>query len=226
MPTSTKEALKENSKHPKSAKIKKSSDAKKSTTIREKRKSKSSPRSNKYSPLLNLSDNSELDSDCWKCRMCLENFCDDNDKLAVCERCCKPVCLACSGLSEKDYANLSSDNCPFLWCCQVCKAPALKALKTDNDIEQKCKEQFDILSNELKTEMKSMKDRLDSLEKKNVIPNLKETINALVQDQLKEIKKSSDSCDKSYASVVSGDAKDNSQIVKDSIGEIKDRERR
>ena len=226
------ETSKENSKQKlqkSEKKTKKSSESKKSNTSHvKKRKSKSSP--NRYSPLLNLSDTtSELDSDCWKCRMCLKNFCDDNDKLAVCERCSKPVCLACSDLSEKDYANLSSENCPFLWCCQVCKAPALKAMKTDNDIEQKCKEQFELLSSELREEMKSMKDRIDSLEKKNDPPNLKQTISELIQEKLSEIKGSGESSERTYANVVAGadgTKKDNSQIVKDSIGEINDRERR
>ena len=228
------EASKENSKlKPRKSekKVRVSSESKKSNSTSShdrKRKSKSSP--NRYSPLLNLSDTTnELDSDCWTCRMCLKNFCDDNDKLAVCERCSKPVCLACSDLSEKDYANLSSENCPFLWCCQVCKAPALKAMKTDNDIEQKCKEQFELLSSELREEMKSMKDRIDNLEKKNDSPNLKQTINELIQVKLNEIKTSSENSEKTYANVVAGAdgmKKDNAQIVKDSIGEINDRERR
>ena len=53
------------------------------------------------------------------------------------------------------------------WFCQQCNLPAVKAVKTDNEIEQKCKEYMIKLGSELRTELKGeVHDVQTSLEDK------------------------------------------------------------
>ena len=178
----------------------------------------------------NLShSDSELDDDVWICKFCLTHFSDDSDKLIICERCNKPVCLSCSSLTDADYDRLSSKDCPYMWCCHECKAPALKALRTDNDIEMKCKEHFETLSKEMKKEIHDMKNRLGKLEKLDIKNDIKEMVSKLVKEELESEKSNlaHDTDKPTYASAVSnGQKKDKEDIVKESISEIRDRDRR
>ena len=189
-----------------------------------------STKRNSFEPLSH--SESELDDDVWICKFCKIHYSDDADKLIICERCNQPVCLSCTNLTYADYDRLSSKDCPYMWCCQECKAPALKALRTDNDIEIKCKEHFEKFSKEMQKEIHDMKDRLGKLEKTDISKsNLKELVSKLVKEELESEKSNfeqePENGKTSYASIVSnGQKKNKEDIVKESISEIRDRDRR
>ena len=76
------------------------------------------------------------------CKACDGVFTDENDQLIECERCSKWVCLDCSGLSEAHYDVLNDKTlgARLHWFCSTCDVLAVKAVKTDNNIEEQCKQ--------------------------------------------------------------------------------------
>ena len=57
----------------------------------------------------------------------------------LCTRCLKYVCSNCSGLTTDMSEMLTNSNLSVHWFCTQCKDPALKAVRTDIEIEEKCK---------------------------------------------------------------------------------------
>lgn len=85
------------------------------------------------------------------CKLCNKTFTSKRDKLIECERCLKWVCFTCSGLSKDEYKISTRDDSKMHWYCLECNAPAVAAVKTDNLIEEKCKQYFDAMKAELAT---------------------------------------------------------------------------
>lgn len=86
------------------------------------------------------------------CKSCSSVFTDSADKLLQCERCFNWVCMSCLGYTDTEY-KLLNDHPEIHWFCQECQSPALKAVLTDKDIEERCN-----------AYMVQMTDRLQKLE--------------------------------------------------------------
>ena len=81
---------------------------------------------------------------CYKCET---TYHKENDKLIMCERCDKWVCLTCTEYSDEEYDFLSTISLP--WFCEPCRIPTVEAAKSDNLIENRCKEYFQTIREEL-----------------------------------------------------------------------------
>ena len=79
------------------------------------------------------------------CKICDQSFTSYDDKLIECERCEMWVCKECAKLSETEYQILAKTNSKMHWYCEDCTASAMAAVKSDNLIEEKCKQYFDSL---------------------------------------------------------------------------------
>ncbi len=90
------------------------------------------------------------------CKSCNTFFCDDQDKLIECERCEKWICLKCSGLTEGQYEAMNDESlgCMLHWFCITCTELAVKAVKTDNDLDEKCKQYMARFKSEIRAELK------------------------------------------------------------------------
>lgn len=71
------------------------------------------------------------------CIVCNKTFTGEDDKLLQCERCNSWECLACVGYSTEEYEMLTKRP-KVHWFCDPCQSPALYAVQTDNEIEERC----------------------------------------------------------------------------------------
>ena len=151
--------------------------------------------------------NNDTDSNVT-CVQCSDVFTDDNDRLMVCERCENWFCTECLHMSDDVY-QVMVDRRDIHWFCQECEKPAISAVKSDKEIEEKCA-----------AYMSSVTDRLDVIEKRldskadmSTVVDLESRVNNLVGNQ-----------NSSYGSKapIAGE-----QVsVSDTIAEQKERERR
>eukprot|EP00794_Sanderia_malayensis_P010395 gene10395-11479_t len=113
--------------------------------------------------------NQEALQDTLSCKICERTFIDEDDELLECERCQEWICRECAGLSVQQYSliNEAGIGLHFHWYCHTCKDAALKAVRTDNDIEEWCKNFMESFGKEIREEMKEeVKAVKLSLEKK------------------------------------------------------------
>lgn len=103
-----------------------------------------------------------------KCDGC--NKVVEGNMMIECERCELWFCKPCSRLQES-FEHCASHPVVIHWYCVACNTSAVKAVKTDNVVENKCKEYIDALRLEMRAEMKT---HIDSIEGK-----LKKTADAL-----------------------------------------------
>ncbi len=71
------------------------------------------------------------------CSKCEAVFVDNDDKLLECERCDKWFCIECAGMEPSVYSIMVA-NKNLHWFCQECEKPALTAVKSNKEIEEKC----------------------------------------------------------------------------------------
>ena len=109
---------------------------------------------NQGSPIVKINFKSttgddDSDSDTLTCKLCKKEFTSDEDKLIECERCDHWVCLVCSQLSLDEYKVCAKEDSMIHWFCIDCNTAALTAVKTDNPIEEKCKQYFASFKSEI-----------------------------------------------------------------------------
>ena len=89
--------------------------------------------------------------DSLTCENCKVTFYEKDDALLQCDRCDKWSCLNCTSLTAEHYKLLNAKASKRLhWFCDTCDTNAMKAVKTDLDIETKCKEYMGTLRSEMK----------------------------------------------------------------------------
>ena len=96
------------------------------------------------------------------CKVCETVFVEDSDQLLQCERCDDWMCIQCTGLNEQQYdlLNVAKSKNQLHWYCNVCNEKAISAVRTDNDIEVKCKQYFDKVSGEINEVRNSLDTRI------------------------------------------------------------------
>lgn len=97
-----------------------------------------------------------------ECKICNSLFTDVEDKLIECERCEKWECLSCSKLSSDQYDILTTGATGVHWYCNDCNFQAVQAVKTDNDIEEKCKQYFESVKAEIGQVRSELGNRITS----------------------------------------------------------------
>lgn len=135
------------------------------------------------------------------CIVCCETFTEEEDKLLQCERCLKWECLKCVGYSDEEYEMLS--NRPKIhWFCDPCQSPALYAVQSDNEIQERCKlymskvtERITKLETtiEQKADVTDLKENASQLakvqEKLENMENRLENIDGFVEDRISELER-------------------------------------
>ena len=59
-----------------------------------------------------------------------------NENMIECDRCNKWFCTPCVNITAKELEVIGKKRCH--WFCQTCEKPAIQAIVTDLDIEQRC----------------------------------------------------------------------------------------
>lgn len=67
----------------------------------------------------------------------IEHLSSKDSKTVQCELCAKSYCIACVGISPAEYPVLMKSSA-FHWYCPRCEGRAVKSLKTEKDIEDRC----------------------------------------------------------------------------------------
>lgn len=135
----------------------------------------------------------ELDASILICKYCHGSFNAENDQLIECERCEDWVCFNCSKLSQTQYEVLTDDDDTQLhWYCVECLAPAITAVKTDNSIEEKCKQYFENFKADVvelvDSKVQPVRDELDAFKSEQTKTNQE------VQDQVNKCTRAAASC--------------------------------
>ena len=97
------------------------------------------------------------------CNNCHGLFADATDKLLQCERCNMWNCIACLKYSDAEYDLLNAR--PELhWYCDECQKPAIHAVQSDKEVEERCNyymSQFTKRIGTLEKEMVNKADKAD-----------------------------------------------------------------
>ena len=89
-------------------------------------------RPNKFNELQDHEDESEA-----TCKICKKTFTEKTDQLIRCERCNVWTCRACAKLTEDQYKFMTERH-DLHWFCNNCEQPAMSAVLTHKNIEEKC----------------------------------------------------------------------------------------
>ena len=84
-----------------------------------------------------------------------------------CSRCAKWSCLACAKISKKQYEVIGTIQ-NYHWYCEKCLQPALIAVKSDAEIEARCKEFCKGIEDRIKSVETTMKTKADEAAIDNV----------------------------------------------------------
>ena len=99
-----------------------------------------------------------------ECKLCQKN---STGNTISCERCQRDVCSQCSGLSAELHKMTSEASHHLHWYCPACKQQALKAIRTDQEIEERCNAFMATFKQEIREEMsKELNLMKKSLEQK------------------------------------------------------------
>ena len=77
----------------------------------------------------------------WLCKLCDIMFTDDKAELLECEYCTGHFCRQCLKLSGQEYKLLGKRS-DFHWYCPPCEEKAMRSLKIEKEIEERCKDYF------------------------------------------------------------------------------------
>jgi hypothetical protein len=185
------------------------------------------------------------DLEVWVCKFCEEKFSDNDDRLLVCERCEKPVCLPCTdGVSVEEYSVLSRAGTQCHWYCKDCDKAAVAAVRTDNIIEQRCGFYINILSAEVEEKFKEVSVALNGIQTRMSLMCEKQsscvdrdtldTRLSALQKQIDEVKESQKNKPlfshvvkkNGEGSLAVGGEEEKAHVINDSAREIEDRESR
>ena len=125
-------------------------------------------------------DNSPLDvaDCCCKCEVEL----DPESKCIQCERCCQCYCIGCANVDEATYKCVVQLR--FLhWYCAACEELAVKAVQSDNLIEERCQEILSKVEHRLKSCESILDKKADSAKVNHLVDkvnNLEKTVEDLV----------------------------------------------
>ncbi|XP_052786446.1 uncharacterized protein LOC128221863 [Mya arenaria] len=115
-------------------------------------------------------DNTGMDNE-LTCSKCEAVFVDIDDKLLECERCDKWFCIQCAGMEPSVYSVMVA-NKNLHWFCHECEKPALTAVKSDKEIEEKCAAYMSSLT----AKIDCIEEKVEGKADKSVVKNLQERV--------------------------------------------------
>ena len=109
---------------------------------------------------------------------------NDSDKWISCERCLSWFCLKCADLTDDEHSFFSSRKTRAHWYCDACESQAVKAVTTDQAIEEKCKE----FLGSFQTRLEACETNLSNKADKSITDSLT-TENKIIQDKILGLQK-------------------------------------
>ena len=124
---------------------------------------------------------STLSQDQEECILCQEIFTNNEDHLVQCERCNKWCCQKCTKLSDTEYTFLTKDGNNIHYFCDKCEAPAMTAVHTDQEIENRCKKYCEVIE----ARLDQVEQEVASKASKQVVSNIDVRLTK-VEDEIKD----------------------------------------
>ena len=131
------------------------------------------------------------------CISCCNVFTGEDDKLMECERCDSWFCIECLDMSELVY-NVMVERKDSHWFCSECEKPAITAVKTDKDIEERCAAYMTSITNRLEKiesslerkadveQVNRLDQRMRSLENKRIPENSEQVATNTISETISE----------------------------------------
>ena len=120
-------------------------------------------------PILSMSESERRGSlrESLDCFICNKSY-TDKQKIILCGRCGNNFCMVCAEMTTTRIAHIKDPTWGVIWFCRNCQKPAAKSIKTDKEIEERCKdycERWDkrITELEQKLDSKAEKGEVDRL---------------------------------------------------------------
>ena len=82
-----------------------------------------------------------LSTEGWTCKVCSVKFTEDKAEVLECEYCEKHFCRSCVKLSSTEYKLLTKRS-DLHWYCPPCEEKAMKNLKIEKEVEERCNKYF------------------------------------------------------------------------------------
>lgn len=134
----------------------------------------------------------------WLCQLCKVKFVDENAELLECEYCSERFCRPCLKMSKQEY-QVFNNRSDCHWYCPPCEKKAMKNLKIERDIEERCKAYFE----QYEQRLKELEEKIDSK------PDV-ETVKQMIDESREEGAVGGDEA-------ISREVKDNLEEYKDSM---------
>ncbi len=115
------------------------------------------------SAVVKLTDNAK------ECHLCSKIFTKKGDKVMECDYCSEHFCIACISMAPALYNHLAGRP-DVKWFCSTCNEKVHRTIMVEKEIDQRCKEYFQILD-----------DRVKALETKTKSMVTKEEVKELIQ---------------------------------------------
>ena len=131
----------------------------------------------------------------WICKLCEKEFSGVKCELLECEYCDKHFCRKCLGLSAAEY-KLFAKRSDLHWYCPPCEEKAVKSIRIEKEIEERCKDYFSKFEKRLndleekisqKTSVEDVQKLIKESEKSGVSV---ENVQIVVNEQLSEFRES------------------------------------
>ena len=135
--------------------------------------------------------------DGWLCQLCKVKFQDEKAEMLECEYCCDRFCRPCLKMTKQEY-QVFSNRTDCHWYCPPCEVKAVKSIKIEKDIEERCKAYFELYEQKLKEledkidskpDVETVKQMIDDSKEEGAVGG-DETIGKEVKDNLEEYKDS------------------------------------
>ena len=128
-------------------------------------KGRKSKRSKQNAEDTSAVEEEEIQQGSLTCKECGTVFTDDDDQVLQCERCDYWFCLPCTRpiITPEHYVLLNSEvGAAIHWYCHHCNENAVRAVKTDNEIEERCKMYMASVRTDITNEIKMATQEVDT----------------------------------------------------------------
>ena len=137
-----------------------------------------------------------LSTEGWTCKVCSVKFTEDKAEVLECEYCEKHFCRSCVKLSSTEYKLLTKRS-DLHWYCPPCEEKAMKNLKIEKEVEERCNKYFSKYEKRLNEMENKLDKKVEQDEVKALIQKNKESAatggndqDGTLTSQLEEFKES------------------------------------
>ena len=98
-----------------------------------------------------------------ECKVCKKGY-SDLKKLIQCGRCEHNFCVACTDMTQVKLSLLKDPSTGVMWFCCDCQQGALKSIKTHKEIEERCKEYWEAMEQQITKIEQKLETKADKSE--------------------------------------------------------------